>query len=274
MIRTEQIYKENKDFYIRQIVYNNIRIRKRRAYISKLKDRLSPEIMKLSLSQLNKIEDKSNEIKLLIRCKKSIISRTKENEKLRLNIMPRYAFTGILKMFNKKISYDALKGKNAYLGTRVGKIKIVRKKTSRTKIDKKESFVELVRLSKEIAKSVYDRYEKGIINRNEFVVEMKAHTYSKENPKKPKWLIYRDLDFLPYWVIDLNSELGDKWKFKFTPTNFVTNETRSQIDFTNNCSNIEDILTTEQLGNRDKLFALLRFDPNYEHRFETIRHGI
>jgi hypothetical protein len=55
--------------------------------------------------------------------------------------------------------------------------------------------------------------------------------------------------------------LSKNWKCLIK--NYISNRDQSQIKFTDECNNIDEIIETKLLGLRDKIRALERFDPDY-----------
>lgn len=134
-----------------------------------------------------------------------------------------------------------------------------------------ESLKFLISQSEKLNNDAYVKYTSKLITKREFFGLMKPYLYSSTNPKGLKWIIYSDKD-LDHWVIlkDVSMpnvspprQYGFVANYNITPTNFVQNEGRSQIKFTNECKGLFDIIETEELGLRDKIRALERYDFNY-----------
>jgi hypothetical protein len=269
MIKSEKIYKDSQQRVKSKIAANSNIIRIRWKHINNLRDRLPKDIINMPIKDLKRIENITPEISLLIRAKVSIVARRKENSYLRTLLVEKTFFNKVLRLFNTAVSIEALKGREGYLGT-VGSVKILRKKVQATKIDQHESYKELGRLSETLAPDIYEQYRNGKLTNPQLVKAMKPYTYSKENPKLPKWVIFRDLEFVPYWIISFNRFVANTKYYKLKPTTFNNNKSRKPVEFVNNCRYPEEILETKVLGNIQKLFGLLRFDSNWEYKFETL----
>ena len=122
----------------------------------------------------------------------------------------------------------------------------------------------LIEQSKRLDEETYNLYKAKLIRKREFLRRLKPHLYSYDNPKGLKWIIYSEKDF-DLWLI-LKTKIS-KFKpikiYSITPTNFINNETKSQLDFTAKAKDIGEIIESELLGFRDKIRALERFDMEY-----------
>jgi len=138
------------------------------------------------------------------------------------------------------------------------------------KIDWGESYKTLIAITKKVDISIYNKYINKEITRKDLVSLMSKHLYNeKDNPNGYKWLVKNNKDnnlwlVLSRKYVKLNSDNNISIEnYGIVPTNFIVNETRSQIDFTNSVSSIEEIIDSKLLGFRDKIRALERFDMNY-----------
>lgn len=126
----------------------------------------------------------------------------------------------------------------------------------KNRIDWGKSLKNLKRLAKEHDPELLHKYNKRIINRNQFIAAMKQYNL--------KWFIYNDKDF-NLWVTlykaDCPHENGKY--YKVMPANGVMNQTKSQIDFTDEHDTVEEIIETNELMFRDKIRALERVDMDY-----------
>jgi len=145
---------------------------------------------------------------------------------------------------------------------REGRVKIGK---SRQKPDWGKSFKLLQILLEDINPDLLERYKTKQINKAQLIYDSKPYMYNaKDNPKAPKWLVYDDKDF-DFWLVlrTYSSKLKNKDYYSVTPVNFVANETSSQSDFLKEVTNINDIINTSQLGFRDKLVMLEKYDISH-----------
>lgn len=138
-------------------------------------------------------------------------------------------------------------------------------KTKYEKVDWGKSLKTLKSIAKDIDIDLYNSYINKSISKSLFIEQMKKYTYNKDtNIKGKKWLVKSTSDYNLWLVIwSKYSILKNISNYSIIPTNFIINETKSQIDFTNNVKNIKEIISSKLLGFRDKLRALERFDLNY-----------
>ena len=147
-----------------------------------------------------------------------------------------------------------------------------RKKYNRTydTVEWGESYKTLLAIAKEIDIDVYNKYKNKEIGRKELKELLSKYLYNKDtNPTGKKWLVKSDKDN-NLWLV-VHSKLSNLntnstyniLNYGIVPTNFIVNETRSQVDFTNSVSNVTEIIDSKLLGFRDKIRALERFDFNY-----------
>lgn len=173
-------------------------------------------------------------------------------------------FRRVLGYFNLELSKYILDSGYSYTIPRGGgKIFIHLKKRNfddskgNTKvINWKESLDLLKTLCKNVpeANRYLQQYKNKEINKNEFID--KANSIIKDD-----WIVYYYDDKSLWWKWSKTGcNIKNKTLYSFTPTNFINTKNRSQIEFTENCKSKRDILDSKQLGMRDKLFALNRFD--------------
>lgn len=189
----------------------------------------------------------------------------------------RELFTKILKEFNFQISKYILGSGYSYsLGFNVGSIVIREKErqtiNNKTAVNWKESLLELEKIADREARHILSDYKHKLINKYKFIELMKPYTYDKnERPNAPKWIIYHEEPFSYWWYWDKNHcNIPNKTLYSFTPANYIHNPTRSQNDFLKTVKCKEDILNSTELGPRDKLQALLKFDPNHNLTYRNV----
>jgi len=132
-------------------------------------------------------------------------------------------------------------------------------------VDWGESLKVLINIAKEIKPDLYNAYINKNIKKKDFIQSMKPYVYNKElNPNGKKWIVKRDKDF-NLWIVIWSrfSNLKNIRNYSIIPTNFIATKDRSQIQFANNVKSIDDIITSRELGFRDKLRVLERYDINY-----------
>jgi len=182
----------------------------------------------------------------------------------------------------RTINFEATKlilgeGARFKLGNRLGEVYIVlldanKGKRKVRKIDWGESLktLEAIAKDKEETREILDSYKIKVIKKKQFIAQMKSYVYSEEHPNYPKWLVSIETDINPYWHWSrIKSNVKNKHLFSFTPTNFVQNESRSQLDFIKTAKSVNDIIDTNLLGCRDKVYALLRYDRNHEIYYKS-----
>lgn len=160
----------------------------------------------------------------------------------------------------------AVKGKS--------KIKHGEKYGYKRKVDWGSSFRTLKVIANNNYPDILKRYTDNIIKKNEFIKEMSKYTYNeKTNPNGKKWLVYSNLDS-NFWLVIRSrfSNLSGIRNYNIVPTNFIENKTRSQIDFTNEVKSVEEIITSNLLGFRDKIRAIERYD--YSYLLNNLRNDI
>lgn len=178
----------------------------------------------------------------------------------------------IISNYYNNVANSLLKGEE-YIIHGVGKLKVIsrRMKLSRTtkfKVDWGESLNVLKEFAKNHHYNIYELYINKKINKQSFIHALKPFCYDeKTNPTGFKWLVHLHKDYSA-WIIFCNKKINSN--YNIVPSNFIMNETRSQIDFTNNIKSIDEIYNSNRLGFRDKLNCLLRYDFNYINRFPTI----
>ena len=237
-----------------------------------------------------KIEHKNTDVEKLVRIYyNNVYSYTIDERNLsdRINNLTKLltingkAIRHIHKTYFKLASYNMLKGNELYLFGDIsanvrGKSRLVnQKKYNRNiaKVDWKASILTLIAISKDLNLDFGTKYINKELSKKDLISSMKPHVYSKSSPNKPKWLVYDNKNF-DFWLdlFKTRCKLENSSDYNIVPTNYIMNETKSQIDFTNNCKSVDDIIYSDLLGMRDKIKALERFDVNY--CFRTFKHNI
>lgn len=187
-------------------------------------------------------------------------------------------FREILSTINLEASKYILEyGYSFSLGKDIGALSIIKKKRQFAKPHREEEYfankVNWGESLKELEHIAYTQcddsrklladYKNQYINKYEFIKAMKVHSYDRiVNPGGRKWIIYY-VDDATYWWHWSKSHcfIPNKTAYSFVPTNYVkaTNGLRSQLEYTKTVTKVEDILNTDKLGMRDKLFAIIRF---------------
>ncbi len=207
--------------------------------------------------QINKVEIKvvtvdqnliKSYIKALCKAKRNLAVYKDNLDKLNSYFIPFRIYSYILKEYNKKISHRMLLGYSLDVGANVGQI-VIKKIRRIFNVGGKEA-------TKNIDFGETKKLRKRLLDSG-------VEIFSKDNPKGQKYLVYYTSDYF-YWYYwnRGNCQIPNCFLYTFTPTNFINTKSRSQIEFTNNAKNKEDIIETDLLGNRDKLYCLIRFDSS------------
>lgn len=122
-------------------------------------------------------------------------------------------------------------------------------------------------IAKRLDYKLYENYTEHRITKQEFYDGMKPYIYSADNPNGIKYLKYLDKD-VNHWLIanTFYATISGIREYGITPTNFVENRTRSQIDFARDAKDIDEIVDSNHLGFRDKIRVLERFDMDFCRR--------
>lgn len=176
---------------------------------------------------------------------------------------------------NNNISKDIIRGTTFYF-PRVGKIEVGRKKNyfgkkyNNRKPDWHKSLLRLEEIAKSAnrkTKDIYERYSGGIINKQQFIKDMKPYVYSPETPDLPQYLMWVVDDYSVWWIwhkVDCN--IVNYKLYSFIPTNHIhiinDDGKRSQISVSETMT-IDEIINTDSLGNRDKINCIFRKDKTY-----------
>lgn len=133
---------------------------------------------------------------------------------------------------------------------------------SKHKVDWGESVKKLIELTKEYDYDTYVKYKDKEINKAQLIDNAKSFTYNaKDNPNAPKWLVYDDKEF-DFWLIMNTHDSPLKYidNYSVVPVNHISTKDRSQANFLKGVTCREDIILSKDLGFRDKLFMLEKFD--------------
>lgn len=187
--------------------------------------------------------------------------------------MPYDLYSESIKVYNDNVMYAIFNGETYFFRYYIGGFQIVYKErdysNDKRTIDWGESLKFLKELIKEKDIDLYNRYTNKLIKKSQFIAEAKKYTYDEEhNPNAPKWLINRtdDVSLWIKWVKPYN--IPSYKLYSFTPTNFINTSSRSQSEFLSNCTDENQIITSQLLGNRDKCAMLNSFNPNAYNRFK------
>jgi len=178
----------------------------------------------------------------------------------------------LITTYYNNVANSLLKGE-VYILFGIGRLNVICRrntlsKTTKYKVDWGESLKVLKEFAKNHYPAIYKDYIDKIINKASFISSLKPYLYDeKNNINGFKWLVHLHKDYSA-WLVFTNKKIN--WNYNIVPSNFVMNETRSQVDFTNNITSINDIYNSNQLGFRDKLNCLLRYDFNYINKFPNL----
>lgn len=228
------------------------------------------------LEKLKTIDDPSYNLKKLIKCKESIRLRFQELEGLKMLNIPSTLMMEMIRTYNRQLQRDLLLGELVYLGKNIGQMRTVIIKNNYRKIKRRidwdKSYYVLENIAAEVAPDILEEYKNKRIHRNMFIHKMRKFTYSRENPKFPKWLVDHVDDAIPYIKVRFSKYVKNNRSYVFVPTNFINHEVRSQVEFTDRCKTKDEILDSRVLGTRDKLFGLCRYDSNMINNYVDIKY--
>lgn len=198
--------------------------------------------------------------------------------------VPLGLFKLIITANNKKIARYLLTGGEYNLGFDIGAIGIRYKSrfNSSYGIRKTINWGESLKTLKlyaenhnEETRNWLKEYNDKCILKKEFIDRMKKYTFSNDNPKGGKWLVYYTTDYnLIWWWNKYRYRKGFKKDYCFIPNNYIYTKDRSQNAFLETITKNEDIIDSDLLGNRDKLAMLKRFDNTYYLNFKKIGHDL
>lgn len=175
------------------------------------------------------------------------------------------AFRYLYRKYFENVSYKLLETGHIYNFYRAGiyiKIKSKIRKGNKLKPDWGESLKLLKLLAENHNPELAKRYANKDITKQDFINEMKSITYNETtNPNGKKWIVYCNKD-LDHWLIinRHHSTIKNSQYLHITPTNYIINETKSQVDFVKNAKSVKEIIYSGELGFRDKIRALENFD--------------
>lgn len=237
------------------------------SFITKIKDDLIKSIIELEINKdhldkrlksfNNKVADKTTckLVEDIMSSQKQVIKNLLKDKK-KLESIDKYfisyeVFKLIISTFNFEISKFILEGYKFTLpGSMKGKLFIREiNNTSDTRVD-----------------------WEGSLKLKAYLLKEGKEIYNKEtNPTGIKWLVYHIQEF-NYWWTWIRPDTFSNYKyFSFKPTNGCNTKERKQSLFLKNCTKKEDILNTTHLGNKDKLFALLKFDSSQFMKYRNNR---
>lgn len=100
--------------------------------------------------------------------------------------------------------------------------------------------------------------------RNQFIHLMKPYTYSHTNKHLPKWIVYHTDDWIPYfrWG-NRDNTMSALNLYTFKPTGFINTPKRRTNELLKDVTCVEDIIQFKEIGAKDKMFLIRRFDNNY-----------
>ena len=273
MIHNSQIVSDIKKLFQAKILTVKQIISKRQQYIRALD--IDNNLKYTKVDELKKLPQTPELVKL-IKCKESINYRFKELRRMNKLNAPNRLMYDLIVAYNKEVQKDVLLGELAYIGKSFARVRtvLVKRKfnSQKRRIDWDKSFYVLESIAKDVAPDIYEEYTQKKILRNKFIDKMRPFVYSRDNPNLPKWLVDHVDDILPYIKVRINKWHKNHASYIFIPTNFINDKVRSQVAFTDNCTDIKEILNTEIMGTRDKLFALCRYDNNMINKYIDLKY--
>jgi hypothetical protein len=165
--------------------------------------------------------------------------------------LPYSVYTTIIKRTNKSIANHILLGERYGFGQML-------------------SFLEICIKDRSFSKTVVD-----FGKTNAFKKELLAKgipLYDNKTGKGEKYLIYHTEDNYAffYWR-KAECHIANSVMYSFKATDFTNGKCRKIEEFYKKVTSINEILESEQIGNMNKLQAILRFDPSYKLKY---RNGI
>lgn len=187
------------------------------------------------------------------------------------------AYKKILDAYYEYISKWILQGYIFYVGPHLGKIYIKERYKNfinelgetRAMVDYAKSYAILEEIAykqeQDGMHKLYSQYkELHVYNRKQFTHAMKAYTYSPDKPDLPKWIVYHTDDWIPYFIWgNKDSTISELSKYTFKPTSFINTKIRNKELFMENVESIDDIINCNELGAKDKMFLIKKFDSSY-----------
>jgi len=176
-------------------------------------------------------------------------------------------FSTIYKKLYFNVSRFILRGGSFVVGNWY-RLYMARKKANfnkdKTNVDWGKSIKFLCELAERYNEDLYFDFKGKDITKDEFIVKMKPYVYSKETPDKPKWLVYNTNDWSSWLLVSTYySKCPNKSNYGITPTHYINLPNQSIIEFGSKCTNMNQILDTTDLGFRDKIHCMERFDMNF-----------
>lgn len=180
---------------------------------------------------------------------------SEEYSNLSLLELPYEAFSDILMEMNREIMKYVLNGYIHTFGNKVGRLFIN----------------EIERVPDETTGEFRPKVDWGSSWKyhDQLVDEGKTPYNAKTAPDGIKWFVYFVDEFV-YWFTWRGCTIKGRSHYYFVPTNYCHTHKQSQLLYVKNVKTKDEILNTKALGNRDKLHALLRFDPQQFLKYRRI----
>ena len=187
--------------------------------------------------------------------------------------IPYYLYYYIIEQYYESVAISLLRGKYYHVKN-IGMIKVVIKRTSfdRKKVNWGASLALLKEFASKEHPEIYREFMNRDISKSEFIDALSPYFYDEgNNPTGFKWLVHITNDFSPWLSYSkANCNIDKKYLFGIVPTNYCNTKERSQSAFVKACRKEEDILYCDKLGFRDKLNALITFNPSYKDNFKLL----
>jgi hypothetical protein len=210
---------------------------------------------------------------LITNYEKLIDSRYKYNSANKFKDIPEHVIFYLLRVFFNNVEHSLLRGHSYRLNRVEAYIKIVRKPRKKKRYNNQilrktedwgRSMKFLIEQSKDLDLETHNLYINKRITKRQFIQRLKPHLYSPTNTKGLKWIFYSDREDDAWLILSHRySSIPNIRHYSITPKNDISTADQSQIKFTDECENIDEIIETKLLGLRDKIRALERFDPEY-----------
>lgn len=190
-----------------------------------------------------------------------------------LNLIPTRArpFMYILKLLNKHITQELLKGGVYLFPLGIGKIRVLAltSKPNLEIIDWSKSMENIESIAKAKDINLYKQYKAKTIQKFEFIQAMKQYLYPYSGGQR--WIIYnlnKQRFFVKYNRGLLKSQ--NKYYFKFKVTSFANFAKQNLPNLIKNFNSHTEIINSDKLGMRTKLSLLEFYYPHLKQYYNDL----
>jgi hypothetical protein len=269
MFYVKDVYKYAKEYVMVEIkaadriIFNHLRGMKRDEAVIKI----------------YKTKDEPN-IKGLIKQKEESIERHKQrinyyqNKIKILKLIPikrHRTFISILKILNKNIIREVLRGGKYIFPLGIGKLYILvgDKYYTANSINWPKSMAIINNIAKNVAPDIYEDFRNKKIQQFEYMQLMKQHLYPV--PGKPRWVVTDD-ETTAWWIVFKkgNNPNHNKYFFKLKPTHYVKLKDKTLSMLKKYFDTAEDVINSNDLGFREKVHVLRLFFNEQKLKYNDI----